>query len=30
VAATVELEARRAARFLRAGDGPFDVRLVPV
>jgi hypothetical protein len=30
VAATVELEARRATRFLRAGDGPADVRMVPV
>ena len=30
VAATLELEARRATRFLRAGDGPADVRLVPL
>jgi hypothetical protein len=30
VAATLELEARRAARFLRAGKGGVDVRLAPV
>jgi hypothetical protein len=30
VAATVELEARRAARFLRAGAGSAEVRLVPL
>jgi hypothetical protein len=29
-AATVEVEARRASRFLRAGDGAGEVRLLPV
>jgi hypothetical protein len=30
VAATLELEARRANRFLRAGERPADVRLIPL